>query len=310
MKAINNLRNQDFLKLAVNKSILKEYQTAKSNRTVYLKNGTEFQLHLFNPLTFTICADIYINGEKIPNSLVIKPGQRVWLERYLDRAKKFLYETYEVENGNAAVEAAIKNNGLIQVKFYREDINKNAYKSQLTTTVSPNIDTFKWSDFNDCQVYDNVYNSSITDAKLNDSFTTYTSNATTYTSNATARSFSQPTVSTVLYNCTDMITEPLLSATCDCVQDTAATAITTSVNYDVRDTKETGRVQEGSKSDQLLHDCDIEFSNWSFRTEIIQILPESEKPYTVSDLQKQYCTECGRKLNPKHKFCPYCGTKQ
>lgn len=302
MKAINNLRNQDFLKLAVNKSILKEYQTAKSNRTVYLKNGTEFQLHLFNPLTFTICADIYINDEKIPNSLVIKPGQRVWLERYLDRAKKFLYETYEVENGNAAVEAAIKNNGLIKVKFYREDINKNTYKSSLSGTISSNID-FSWHTFDDYQVYNDVYNSSITDAKINDSFTTYTSNAT-------ARSFSQPTVSTVLYNCTDMITEPLLSATCDCVQDTAATAITTSVNYDIRDTKETGRIQEGSKSDQLLHDCDMEFSNWSFRTEYIQILPESEKPYTVSDLQKQYCTECGRKLNPKHKFCPYCGTKQ
>lgn len=300
MKAINNLRNQDFLKLAVNKSILKEYQTAKSNRTVYLKNGTEFQLHLFNPLTFTICADIYINGEKIPNSLVIKPGQRVWLERYLDRAKKFLYETYEVENGNAAVEAAIKNNGLIQVKFYKEDINKNTYKTSLTTSVSSNIETFSWRNFDDCQ----VYNSSVTNKDLNDSFTTCTSDIT-------AKAFSQPTVSTVLYSGSlDMITEPLLSASCDCsIQNTAATAITTSVNYDVRDTKETGRVQEGSKSNQLLHNIDLEFSNWSFRTEYIQILPESEKPYTASDLQKIYCTECGRKLNPKHKFCPYCGTK-
>jgi hypothetical protein len=292
-----NSLSQDFLKLAVNKSILKEYQTSKSNRTVYLKDGTEFQLQLFNPLTFTICADIYINDEKIPNSLVIKPGQRVWLERYLDRAKKFLYETYEVENGNSAVEAAIKHNGLIKVKFYREDINKNTYKSQLTTTVSSNIDTFRWSDFNDCQ----VYNSSPTNnTELNDLV------STSITYDTSVKSFCQPTVSTVLYNCTDMITEPLLSATCDCVQNTAATTI----NYDVRDTKETGRVQEGSKSNQLLHDCDMEFSNWSFKTEIIQILPESEKPYTVSDLQKQYCIECGRKLNPKHKFCPYCGTKQ
>lgn len=295
MKAINNLRNQDFLKLAVNKSILKEYQTAKSDRTVYLKNGTEFQLQIFNPMPFNICADIYINDEKIPNSLVIKPGQRVWLERYLDRAKKFLYETYEVENGNATVEAAIKNNGLIQVKFYKEDINKNVYNGRITTSVSPNIDTFRWSDFNDCQ----VYRSSISNVDLNDSFTTYTSDIT-------AKAFSQPTVSTVLYNCTDMITEPLLSATCDCVQNTAATTI----NYDVRDTKETGRVQEGSKSNQLLHTCDMEFLSWSFRTETIQILPESEKPYTTSDLQKVYCPECGRKLNPKHKFCPYCGTKQ
>ena len=295
-----NSLSQDFLKLAVNKSILKEYQTSKSNRTVYLKNGSEFQLQLFNPLTFTICADIYINDEKIPNSLVIKPGQRVWLERYLDRAKKFLYETYEVENGNAAVEAAIKHNGLIKVKFYREDINKNTYKTSLTTSVSSNIDTFSWRNFDDSC----VYNTFTSNADLNDSITTFTSNTT-------AKAFSQPTVSTVLYNCTEMITEPLLSASCDCcVQDTAATAITTSVNYDVRDTKETGRIQEGSKSNQLLHNCDMEFSNWSFKTEYIQILPESEKPYTVSDLQKQYCTECGRKVNHKHKFCPYCGTKQ
>lgn len=296
-----NSLSQDFFKLAVNKSILKEYQTSKSNRTVYLKNGTEFQLQLFNPLTFTICADIYINDEKIPNSLVIKPGQRIWLERYLDRAKKFLYETYEVENGNAAVEAAIKNNGLIKVKFYKEDINKNAYKGSLRGTISSNIDTFTWANYDDCC---HVYNSSVTNKELNDSFTTYTSDVT-------AKTFSQPTASiasfsTALYNCTDIITEPLLNATCDCLQDTAATTI----NYDVRDTKETGRVQEGSTSNQLLHDCDIEFSAWSFKTEYIQILPESEKPYTASDLQKQYCIECGRKLNPKHKFCPYCGTKQ
>lgn len=295
MKAINNLRNQDFLKLAVNKSILKEYQTAKSDRTVYLKNGTEFQLQIFNPMPFNICADIYINDEKIPNSLVIKPGQRVWLERYLDRAKKFLFETYEVENGNAAVEAAIKNNGLIQVKFYKEDINKNSYKDSLTTTVSSNLDTFRWSDFNDCQVFRSA---SVSSGKVNDSFTTYTSDIT-------AKAFSQPTVSTVLYSSCDMLTEPLLSASCDSVQTTAATTI----SYDVRDTKETGRVQEGSKSNQLLHTCDMEFLNWSFRTETIQILPESEKPYTAADLQKVYCTECGRKLNPKHKFCPYCGTR-
>lgn len=291
MKAINNLRNQDFLKLAVNKSILKEYQTAKSDRTVYLKNGTEFQLQIFNPMPFNICADIYINDEKIPNSLVIKPGQRVWLERYLDRAKKFLYETYEVENGNAAVEAAIKNNGLIQVKFYKEDINKNSYKDTLTTTVSSNID-FSWHNFDDCQVFRSA---SVSSGNVNDY------NAT-YTSDVTAKAFSQPTVSTVLYSSLDMINEPLLSASCDCAA--------TTINYDVRNTKETGRIQEGSKSNQLLHNCDMEFLSWSFRTETIQILPESEKPYTTSDLQKIYCPECGRKLNPKHKFCPYCGTKQ
>ena len=295
-----NYLSQDFLKLAVNKSILKEYQTSKSNRTVYLKNGTEFQLQLFNPLTFTICADIYINDEKIPNSLVIKPGQRVWLERYLDRAKKFLYETYEVENGNASVEAAIKHNGLIKVKFYREDINKNNYTSYTVYYDKPatSINTIT-NDFINLDSY-------------NDCCTTTASNCSgVYTSVSSTCDCSLLGSQTVLYNCCDMITEPLLSASVN--TKSFSTAVTTSantINYDVRDTKETGRIQEGSKSNQLLHDCDIEFSNWSFKTEIIQILPESEKPYTTTDLQKIYCTECGRKLNTKYKFCPYCGTKQ
>ena len=295
-----NSLSQDFLKLAVNKSILKEYQTSKSNRTVYLKNGTEFQLQLFNPLTFTICAEIYINDEKIPNSLVIKPGQRVWLERYLDRAKKFLYETYEVENGNATVEAAIKNNGLIKVKFYREDINKNNYTSYTVYYDKPatSINTIT-NDFINLDSYNDCCTTAVPDC------------SGVYTSVSSSCDGSLLGSQTVLYNCCDMITEPLLSASVNA--KSFSTAITTSantINYDVRDIKETGRIQEGSKSNQLLHDCDMEFSNWSFKTEIIQILPESEKPYTVSDLQKQYCTECGRKLNPKHKFCPYCGTKQ
>ena len=53
----------------------------------------------------------------------------------------------------------------------------------------------------------------------------------------------------------------------------------------------------------------MEFEYWAFRTERIKILPESRKPYTSNDLKKVYCSNCGRKLSPKHKFCPYCGTK-
>ena len=31
--------------------------------------------------------------------------------------------------------------------------------------------------------------------------------------------------------------------------------------------------------------------------------------YYPSDIKKIYCTNCGRKINTKYKFCPYCGTK-
>ena len=51
------------------------------------------------------------------------------------------------------------------------------------------------------------------------------------------------------------------------------------------------------------------FEYYPFSTEKIQILPSSQKPVTASDLQKVYCSNCGRKLNTKYKYCPYCGAK-
>ena len=74
-------------------------------------------------------------------------------------------------------------------------------------------------------------------------------------------------------------------------------------------TVETGRVSKGSYSSQKMEDVNILFSSLPFKSETIKILPTSRKPYTLSDIQKIYCTNCGRKLNTKYKFCPYCGTK-
>jgi rRNA maturation endonuclease Nob1 len=53
----------------------------------------------------------------------------------------------------------------------------------------------------------------------------------------------------------------------------------------------------------------MDFESWSFRTETILLLPTSNKPVSDSDLKKIYCCECGRKLQKKYKFCPYCGAK-
>lgn len=90
--------------------------------TVYLKNGDEFQIELYNPKQNKVLAKIEINGNSIGSGIVLRPGERVFLERYLDVAQKFKFETYLVDGENKEVENAIKNNGDVVVRFYDEYI--------------------------------------------------------------------------------------------------------------------------------------------------------------------------------------------
>lgn len=115
---MNKLKNM--VGIAKNKSLLKEYQ----NRTVYLKDGDEFQIMLFNPTEFKIGAKIKINGSEIPNMVVLRPGERIWLDRYLDINRKFKFSTYTVDKTNEALNA-IRYNGTIEISFYYENTKRN-----------------------------------------------------------------------------------------------------------------------------------------------------------------------------------------
>ncbi len=106
--------------------------------TVYLKNGDEFEVELFNPTQNKVLAKIEMNGKSIGNGIILRPGERIFLERYLDEAKKFLFETYVVNGNNEEVKQAIVNNGDVVVKFYNEDIfpNRTLYGSGNTLTIN------------------------------------------------------------------------------------------------------------------------------------------------------------------------------
>jgi hypothetical protein len=94
---------------------------------VYLNNGTQFEIELFNPKTTPVLAKIKLNGSYISSAgLILKPGQRVFLERFIDVDKKFKFETYDVEN-SAEANAAIANNGLVEVEFYDEQVWQQPY---------------------------------------------------------------------------------------------------------------------------------------------------------------------------------------
>ena len=109
--------------IAVNKSRIKLYDKNVEVPTYYLKKDQEFQIELANMTTDVVLAKIILNGKSLSQGgLVLNPGQRVFLDRYLDVAKKFLFDTYEVSN-TQEVKDAIRDNGDIKVEFYRENIN-------------------------------------------------------------------------------------------------------------------------------------------------------------------------------------------
>ena len=80
--------------------ITKNKQRIKQHgQTVYLNDGDEFEIELHNPKNNPILAKILLNGKYIPGGgIVLRPGERVFLERYLDKDRKFLFETYSVDN--------------------------------------------------------------------------------------------------------------------------------------------------------------------------------------------------------------------
>jgi len=113
---------------------------------VYLDNGQEFEIELYNPTTVSYLAKIYLNGKSISTSgLVLKPGQRYFLDRFIDEKKKLVFSTYEVEDSKE-VKKAIESNGKIRVEFYPEQTTPSwfggiTYTTNGTGTYNPTITT-------------------------------------------------------------------------------------------------------------------------------------------------------------------------
>lgn len=120
-------------KISKNKSLLQIYKTHMCNNTVFLNDKAEYEIELFNPMTIRVLAKIKIDGKYISNTgIVIRPGERVWLERFIDDNRKFKFSTYSVEDTEES-RKAIQNNGNISVEFYYEKVNISRPFYQLFT---------------------------------------------------------------------------------------------------------------------------------------------------------------------------------
>lgn len=251
----------------------KKQRVKQFNKTVYLQNGDEFEIELFNPTTNKVLAQIELNGNSIGAGIVLRPGERVFLERYIDTARKFLFETYEVNGNNPDVRKAIEYNGNVSVKFYGE------YISYYANPFYPIYEPIKWGNPIDFG-YPFFYHS-----------TGYPPTYNSYTTSCKGTSMGNIS-SSAIYNVAEMASAPI--------------PIKASISNEPK--IETGRIEKGSHSNQSFQYDGTTFNTyWSWISEW-KILPLSQKLYTKEDLNSLVCGVCGRLRKNDHKYCPNCGS--
>lgn len=247
----------------------------QNGTNVYLSDNDEFEIELFNPKLTNVLAKIRLNGNYISSrGLVIKPGQRVYLDRFIDDTKKFKFTTYEVDGSNAAAKAAIALNGNVDIEFYDEPVSSstvvyNTYTTfDFNTPISPTPGIF--------------YTNSV---DLN--------NNLSYSGGLTANgtplySYSMSNASSGYNNNGHLNT---------------SSAGVRSQNI------ETGRVEKGGNSDTKLQNVNMDFNTYASHWVSWKIQPQSQQPVEAGDI-KNYCTSCGFRIRKDTwQFCPKCGNK-
>jgi rRNA maturation endonuclease Nob1 len=306
------------------------------NSKIYLDNNQEFLIELFNPTKDSVLAEIKVNGNNASgNGLILRPGERFYLDCFVGDKRKFIFKTYEVENSNESLNA-IANNGFVEVSFFKEKVSSkyNTYIGQLGSTTNTYVDlkTANRSYTSPIVTISNTSNgtygtynslSSVTNVNLNN----------TGTSNLNAYYTSNTSDNTIHYS--DYLAENLDKTTA--YMDYLAENLEKSINYSEYvcenvdqkidyseyvsknmdnssktlnvSTTETGRIEKGDKSQQKFEAVNMDFETYCINKVSYQLLPNSKKPIETAELKKNFCSNCGHKLKGTEKFCPSCGTR-
>ena len=262
-------------------------KSIKKGNLVYLQDNTEFKIELFNPLKENVLADIKINSQSISKSgLVIRPGQRCYLDCYLDDRKKFVFKTYTVENTEESKEA-IQNNGIVEVFFYKEDVlqfnNWNNNWNINSLTINPyNLNNIWYGGTTNTGGY---LNSTLTNGL--DHFgvfggsTNYDSSiincSNTFTSDSTQTNSTLGGSLSGDYKGVNNLFNKKLSKKVNNVDTTRSL----SANI------ETGRIEKGEVSSQKFTEVDMKFQTWAISVIKYQLLPESQKPIETETLKSK-----------------------
>ena len=222
---------------------------------VYLSDKSEFEIELFNPLKDCVLADIKLNGKSISKTgLILKPGQRFYLDCFIDDKKKFVFNTYDVDNTDE-VKSAIEKNGLLEVFFYKETIvNFNNWNN--------NINGYPWDNY---YYGGGNYYGCVTTTQLTGSGTITTNSGLGNSTNTNIASTYTSGINTVF------------TSSCNS-SNLSNTENTLSI--------ETGRIEKGDASNQKFKSVNMNFDSYYISSTIIQLLPDSRKPIEASDLKK------------------------
>jgi Flp pilus assembly protein TadG len=262
------------------KSRLKVY----NGHLVFLNDKDNFEFELHNPKQKSVLVKIKLNGEYISTGgVVLKPGQRVFLERFLDSNNKFEFSTYEVKD-TSENRSAIDLNGDVRIEFYDEqEVRNNFYLSSRTIYGNGIVYGSRTNDYN--PQFGTTISTTGGVAYGTTSLSTLNTSNLTYTSSVTSDTFRSKF-------------------------DTSKTLLSGKPNSLKKKSKsiETGRVEKGDESNQSFTNSYQEFYYHTSHEISFKIQPLTTKNKTTEDI-RHYCTECGTKIKSNFKFCPSCGNK-
>lgn len=255
---------------------------------IFLKDGQEFEIELYNPTSSRYLVKFKINGKyQSDRGLILNPGQRYFLDRFIDEDRKLAFQTYEVENTKTNQKATEKN-GLLEVEFFPE--------------VEVKLNT-PWTTYNPSNYWYNsgtpnyhLFNGVVNTGTPNLFGTLTTTGGTTPTivnaasGNSSNYNFTFTSNSANNFYCSTGIGSDVKTLSLD-------------------NSFETGRVEKGDKSDQEFKNGYGDFFSWAAYTSKVQIIPISQKPVETQEI-RSYCTGCGSRMKKTTwKFCPNCGTE-
>ena len=261
----NQISDKPCAYITKNKQRVKQF-----GQNVYLKDGSEFEIELYNPSRKTVLSKIKINGEFIKGGgIILRPGERVFLERYIDVPRKFKYETYTVDSTNETMNT-IANNGDVEILFYEE---QEVLEVRLNSTWNPTYINNNLT----APIGNNFYTTSVNYSSDVSSFNINLNDTLSFSNNPRSNKFEQRPRSRSFAKKTKSI--------------------------------ETGRVEQGSSSNQSFKTVSKDFNSWTVSTSVWKILPESQRPVEKKDLIER-CPKCSTKIKKSSwKFCPECGNE-
>ena len=245
------------------------------NGKIYLDDGQKFEIELYSPLKDCILCDIKLNGQSISkNGLILKPGQRFYLDCFIDDKKKFIFNTYEIENSLESIEATSKN-GTLEVFFYKESVIAiDNWKDKFDKIIIEKYYPVYYP------IYPHYYDPWYYPGRI-----TYTNIGTGGygTTTLSSRTNESNIIGTTTnFSASDIVNCSTTSNNVD-ISNLTLNSIHSSNSIQINNV-ETGRVEKGSSSSQKFIEVDMDFESNYIASTILQLLPNSRKPIETKDI--------------------------